>query len=453
MRKKIDATKGHLVKLIFIYTIPIILSTILQNLFQVADKAVLGNMAGSNAVASIGATGTVTSLIISGAVGLSSGSAIILARYVGQGNAEKIRHTIHTSLITSVFLGLIVAAAGFYLAPIFLTATKCPAACYDGALIYMRIYLAAAPATLLYNYGSAILRTLGDTQRPLAYIGIAGIINVVLNVILCLILPQKVAAVAIATVVSKIISAGLVLWNLCHIEGELRLRLFHIRFASSAFAQILRFGIPAAISQLVLPLGNLQITTAINSFGVDAIAGSSAASSIHVVLAAITGGFGVAATTFIGQNLGAKNTERVKKSFWYLMGFSVLIAGTLGVLVYLSGEFWLGIILGSSATAAIAYGMMRLFYVVLFLFVSGANAILNHALQAFGYSLFTSITNIAFTLVFRVLWMQFVYPKSPKFETVMLCFTVSWILNMLLYAVFFSIVYFRYTRKGIYKKI
>ena len=184
MLKKVDATKGPLLKLIFIYTIPLILSTILQNLFEVADKAVLGNMAGSVAVAAIGATGTVTSLIISGAVGLSTGTSIILARYIGQKNDEKIRTTIDTSLIAGVSLGLIVAVAGFFVAPLFLTATKCPAECYDGALIYMRIYLAAAPASLLYNYGSAILRTLGDTQRPLVYISIAGVVNVVLNVIL-----------------------------------------------------------------------------------------------------------------------------------------------------------------------------------------------------------------------------------------------------------------------------
>jgi Na+-driven multidrug efflux pump len=178
--KKVDATQGSLVKLIFIYTIPLILSTILQSLFSIADKAVLGNMAGPSAVAAIGATGTVTELIINGAVGLSAGTAIVLARFVGQKDEKNIRETIDTSLITSVAFGLIVAVAGFILAPVFLTLTNCPEECYGGALIYMRIYLSAAPATLLYNYGSAILRTLGDTKRPLAYITVAGAVNVVL---------------------------------------------------------------------------------------------------------------------------------------------------------------------------------------------------------------------------------------------------------------------------------
>ena len=160
MRKKVDATQGSLPKLILLYTVPIILSSILQALFNIADKAVLGNMAGTNAVASIAATGTISTLIINGAIGLSTGTAIVLARFVGQKDNKKIRATIDTSIITSIVIGCIVAVAGYFLAPIFLTATNCPESCYDGAVIYMRIVIAAAPVTLLYNFGSAILRTL-----------------------------------------------------------------------------------------------------------------------------------------------------------------------------------------------------------------------------------------------------------------------------------------------------
>ncbi len=452
MAKKVDATRGNLVKLIFVYTIPLILSTILQNFFSIADKAVLGNMAGSVAVAAIGTTTVVTLLIINGAVGLSTGTAIILARYIGQKDNEKIQKTIDTSFITGILLGAVVALAGVLFVPAFLTATGCPDECYRDAVIYTRIYLAAAPATLVYNYGSAILRTLGDTQRPLFYITAAGIVNVVLNVILCLVLPQKVLAVAIATAVSNILSAVLVLWRLSHLS-EISFSVHKMRFHSGTFIQILRFGIPASISLLVLPLGNLQIVTAINSYGVDAVAGSSAATSVQTIAGAFSDGFSTAATTFIGQNIGAKNAARVKRSFWYLLGFNVLISGSLGVLLYFTGRFWLGIIVGSTAVAAIDYGMQRLFFVTLFSFIAAINATLSHALQAFGYPLFTSITNIAFTLGFRILWMQLVYPLFPMFSTVMLCFLVSWILNMLLYAVFFTIVYIRYSKTGKCKKI
>lgn len=453
MAKKVDATTGNLTKLIFLYALPLIFSTILQNLFNLADKAVLGNMAGSTAVASIGATGVVSSLIINGAVGLSTGTSIILARFVGQKDKEKIKQTIDTSLITGVLIGTVLAVAGVLFTPLILTATGCPAECYDGAVLYMRIILSGAPATLLYNYGSAILRTLGDTRKPLLYITIAGVVNVGLNVILCLILPQKVMAVAIATVISKIISVILVLRRIARFDKDVPIHFSTMRFHFHTFTQILRFGIPSSLSNLMFPLANLQIVPAINSFGVDAIAGNSAATSVQALASAFCDSFAITTTTFVGQNIGAKQPERVKKSFWLLLGFNILITGSIGTFLCLSGRLWLGLILGASETMAIEYGMTRLFYICLFIFILAANKTLSHALQAFGYPMFTSFSNVAFTLGFRVLWMFLVYPKFPTFGMIMLCFVVSWTLNMILYTVFFTVVYRRYTKKGICKKI
>ena len=453
MAKKVDATTGNLTKIIFTYTLPLIFSTILQNMFSIADKAVLGNMAGSTAVAAIGATTVISNLIINGAVGLSTGTSIILARFVGQKNTEKIKQTIDTSLITAILIGTALAILGIVFSPMILTATNCPAECYDDAVLYMRIVLAGTPATLFYNYGSAILRTLGDTQKPLLYITIAGIVNVGLNVILCLILPQKVMAVAIATLASKIISIVLLIKRIARFDEKISFHLLRMRPHLPTFIQIIRFGIPTSLSNLMVPLSNLQITPAINSFGVAAVAGNSAATSIQGIASTFSSGFSIATTTFVGQNIGAKQPERVKQSFWCLLGFNFLITGTLGVLFYLSGRFWLGVILGASETAAIEYGMIRLFYVCLFIFVLAINNILSHALQAFGYPLFTSISSISFTLGFRVLWMLLVYPKFPTINTIMFCYLVSWVLNMILYATFFTVVYRRYTKKGICKKI
>ena len=451
--KRIDATKGPLTKQLFTYTIPLVLSTILQNFFNVADKAVLGNMAGTVAVASIAATGTISSLIISGAVGLSTGTAIVLARFVGARDEKNIRSTIDTSLITAFFFGLIVAVAGFFLTPVFLTATGCPAECYEGALLYMRITLAAAPATLLYNYGSAVLRSLGDTQRPLVYVTVAGVVNVVLNILLCLVLSQKVVAVAVATVASNVVSCFLVLRRLARIEDSAKVVFSRMRFEFSAFMRVFRFGIPASISSLVLPLGNLQITAAINSYGAEAIAGHSAAISVENFVHAFVTGFGSSSMTFIGQNIGAQKVDRVKKSFWLCLLYGTLLAGSLGVLTYLSGEFWLGIILGRSAAAAIEYGMLRLFYVILFVFLYAISNVLTGALKSFGYPMLTSITNIFFNLGFRVFWMMCIYPLNVKFSTVMQCYTVSWVLNLIFYLIFFVVVYRRYTKTGVCKKI
>jgi Na+-driven multidrug efflux pump len=155
----------------------------------------------------------------------------------------------------------------------------------------------------------------------------------------------------------------------------------------------------------------------------------------------------------MGQNLGANNSSRVKRSFWYILLINLLITGSLGLFLYLTGEFWIGLIIGRASTVAIEHGVIRSFYVTLFMFVYAINAVLSHALLAFGYSMLTSISNIAFNLVFRVLWMQLIYPQNPVFSTIPLCFTYSWIFNMIFYAIFFLFVYVRYVKKGIYKKV
>ena len=452
--KKVDATRGSMIKAIFTFSIPLIMSTIAQDLFTVADKAVLGQLAGSAALAAVGATGAVTSLVINGAVGISTGTTIVLARFWGKRDEENIRSTIDTALITAVGLGVLVALLGFFLAPLFLTMTNCPEECFDGALLYIRIYLSAAPITLFYNYASAILRTMGDTQRPLIYILIGGVVNVVLNVILCFILPQKVAAVAIATVASKLVSGLLAARRLCSLEEDYaRVVIHRMRFDFTSFSRIIRFGIPTAISNLVLPLGNLQITTAINSYGVEAIAGSSAAVSVCAVAYAFSSGFSSATSTFMGQNIGAKKRDRVKSAFWCSAAMNIMITGSVGVLLFLTCKLWLGMIVGFGKTTEIGYGMLRMSYVCLPVIIHALNASMGGAIQAFGYAGIRSISNVAFNLGFRVIWMQFIYPLNQTFGMVMQCFLVSWLLNMIFYAILFSVIYPRYMKKGLCKKV
>ena len=286
------------------------------------------------------------------------------------------------------------------------------------------------------------------------YILTGGVVNVGLNVILCFILPQKVAAVAIATVASKLTSGLMVAKRLCSLEEDYaRVSIRNMRFDFESFSRIFRFGIPTAISNLVLPLGNLQIASAINSYGVNAIAGNSAGVSICSVAYAFSTGFSASTSTFIGQNIGAKKPERVKKAFICSATMNVLSSGLVGVLLFLPGRFWIGMIIGFDEISAINYGMIRLSYVCLPVFINGINSSLGGAIQAFGYASLRSISNVAFNLGFRVIWMQLIYPFNPTFSMVMLCFLVSWLLNMLFYAGIFSVVFTRYMKKGICKKV
>ena len=245
-KQNVDATTGSLLQKIIIYSIPLLLTTLIQQLFNAVDIIVLGNMADTAAVASVAATTSVISLIVTAFVGIATGTRVVLARFIGARDEKNIRAVTDTSLIGAVVLGVVIAVVGFIFAPWFLQITNCPPECYNGALIYVRIYVSAAPFILLYNFGSAVMTADGDTQRPLYYIMIGGATNVVLNIILCLILPQKVIAVATATVASQIIGAVLVFRRLTLTETICRVRISNMRFSFSALGKVLASGLPMA---------------------------------------------------------------------------------------------------------------------------------------------------------------------------------------------------------------
>ena len=449
--KRIDATKGSIVKLIVLYALPLVISTLIQTLFNAVDVVVLGNMASSVAVASVGATTTIVHLLVNTFIGLASGTKIILAHQIGARDHEGVDKTVGTSLISAVVIGVIISVVGFFLTPVFLNATDCPVDCYDGARLYLRIYVCSAPAIMLYNFGSAILSSSGDTQRPMYYIMLCGLLNVGLNIILCLILPEKVAAVAIATAASQILGAALVMRRLCTMQGIGRVVLSKIKWYGASFGRIMRYGVPIALSNALYPLANLQIQTAINSYGVSAIAGNSAASTIEGFASAFNSAMGTTTTTFMGQNLGAEKPDRVKASFTKSLLICVLCSLVMGVTIFSTGRFWLGLIL-TDDPSAIHYGMVRMFFITLFVCVSGSNSVIGHALQAFGFSTFSAANSMISIFGFRMIWMNFVYPYHQSFECLMACFLVSWCFMLLCNIVVFSLVYARY-KKGRLKAI
>ncbi len=448
-RKTIDATQGPILKLIILYSIPLIIGTLIQTLFNAVDVAILGNMADSTSVASVGATTAIYYLLVSGFVGIASGLKILLARYIGAQDTKRIFDSVGTSLIFSFVFGIVIAILGFFLSPIFLDLTKCPADCYEGAVIYLKIYLLSAPAILLYNFGSSVITANGDTQRPLYYMLSGGVLNLVLNIILCLILPQKVVAVAVATAVSQIFSAVLTVRRIFKLYD---LKLTNIPFSFTSLSAMLRFGIPLAVTNALYPLANLQIQSAINSFGSAAVAGSSAATNLEGIASAFTSSFATAASVFISQNIGANLPDRVKKSFFHNLWLGIAFGLVLGFSLYFTGEFWLSILLGSDSAEAVEFGMVRTFFVTFVYFIAAANGVLGNAIQAFGYPIVSSISSIFCVLVFRIIWMNFVYPAFPNFYCLNACFTVSWLLLLLCNIVFTTIFFKRYL-KGKYKHL
>lgn len=445
----IDATEGSIFKKILLYTYPLILSMLIQTLFNAVDIVVLGNFADNNAVASVGATTTIVHLVVNSFIGFSNGAKILLARLFGARDEEGIHKMADTSLVTGVVIGILVAIVGMIYAPDFLRLTKCPEECFEGAALYIRIYAAAAPAIMLYNFGSSILNASGDTQRPLYYIIAGGSLNVILNIVLCLILPEKVAAVAIATVAAQVLGALLVTRRLTKMETYGRLSLAHITFSGRSLSQVLRFGLPLALNNALYPFANLQITASINSFGVAATAGNAAAATLEGVVTSFVSPFGATVATFASQNIGAKKPDRVKKSVFHCLWLAVLVGLVCGASTYLLAEnVLLPLILGAD-TVAISYGVIRLFWVNAFYFIVGVNMVLGGAVQAHGYSVAPAVNSIVGVLIFRYAWMWWIYPRYETYDWLVSCFTVSWTIVMLMNIGWFAFVSLKHREKNI----
>ena len=449
--KKLDATKGPIISKLLTYSFPLILSTLVQSLFNAVDVAVLGNMASSEAVASVGATTSVVSLLVNLFVGFASGSKILLARFLGERSEEKVRKTADTAVLLSVISGMLVAALGWFLSPALLQVLKCPADCFDGAVLYLRVYLLAAPAILLYNYCSAILTSAGNTRSPLVYMLLGGSLNLVLNILLCLILPNKVLAVALATVASQVLGALLTLRRLCSGRDSIHVHLKKLRWSNTFFKKILANGLPLGLVNILYPLGSLQIQSALNSYGVSAIAGNSASITLENITSAFHGNLSSGTGVFIGQNLGAQEHKRVKRCFLHGLWISTLTSGLVGNALFVTGRFWVGLIVPDDPLA-VEFALIRMQYILALQFISGCNGVLSHFLQNFGYSFLSSLNSIVCVLGFRVVWMTWIYPLKPTFHMLMACFLVSWLLMLVTNTVMFTVVYARY-RKGKYRML
>jgi Na+-driven multidrug efflux pump len=305
----------------------------------------------------------------------------------------------------------------------------------------MSIYFAAAPAIMLYNFGSNVLQVSGDSQRPLYYMMISGSLNVVLNFVLCIIMEEKVAAVAIATAASQILGAFLVLRRISVIEGDCKLRIRGSRFNWRSFKLLMVNGLPIGFSSALYSLANLQIQTALNSFGAEAIAGNSATINVEGIMNSIAvAPWSSAIGVFVGQNVGAGNKKRVKQSIIVGLSVSIGLALFFGAIVILFSAPLLSLFVGGGE--AVRYGQIRMLYIILPYAIAALNGMLANSIQAFGYSIFSTVNSILSVFVFRMFWMNFIYPLCPTFHVLMQCFLVSWTLTALVNLIFFFYIYY-----------
>ena len=443
--KKPTITEGKIVSAMLLFALPIALSTLLQSLFSMADIVIVRMMADNIAVAAIGATAQIVSLIITSMVGIASGVNVILARFVGAREDERCRRMVSTSLITGLGIGVVCALLCLLLHTPLLRLTDCPEECFAGATTYLVIYALSAPLIMIYNFAATVLRVNGDTTSPSLYLVLSGAANVAVNVILCLLMEDKVAAVAISTALSQLLAATLAMRKLMKLDGPCRFSLRHLCFDFSLCTKIFWYGIPSAVVHAMYPISNLLIQTEINGWGASAIAGSTAASNIFTIPSSVSGSLATATAVFAGQNIGAEQPERVTKSITYGFLLGAGISGALGVLVWIFGTPLSAIFVGSDALA-IEISMKKIFYTMLPYFVAALNTVLNNVITTFGYASFTMVKNILTTLVYRLFWMNLIYPLSPGPDLLFFCFTTSWAVDLLIGVAVFLVVLRRYRR-------
>lgn len=448
-----NLTTGKVTPTIFRFCIPLIFGTLLQILFNITDQIVLGQMAGTLAVAAVGACGSAVHLVINFFAGMGAAVTILLSRSMGENDREKSADIISTSVFSSLLLGLIGLGVGLACARPLLLLTKCPEECFRDALLYLTIYYLATPVIVIYNFGASALRAMGDSRRPTVYLTIGGVLNVILNIVLCLILSRKVAAVAIATLTSQAVAAFLTVRRLCRLEEkDLRFRPAKRIWKAGLFGKILRYGLPIALVDSVYPIANLQIQTNVNSFGPLAMAGFTAAAGINSIISCIPTGFSHTANATIGQNLGAGNRRRVYQFFWlgllYMTALTVLASG----LVYFFHEPLISLYSRDAAAEVIFYGADYIKAATIFYFICAVNAMFGKVLGTFGYAAFAAGSSILSIVVFRPIWIATAYGHFKTFFVLMLCFPVSWTVLLLLQIVLLLIVFGRY-RHGKLKKL
>ncbi len=441
-KKEIDMLNGPLAGKIIFFALPLAFSSILQQLFNSADVAVVGHFCGDNSLAAVGANVAIVGVFVNLIVGLSVGPNAALANLIGGKRKEEIKEMIHTVIAFGFLLGIGLAITGIIIVKAILEASGTPEEIMDLALLYIRIYFLGMPFIVLYNFAAGVLRSFGDTKRPMYVLILTGLVNVVLNLFFVIICGLDVAGVAIATDIANFISAALLLLFLCREQEEFRLDLRKLCIKKKSLKKVLQIGIPTGISGSVFSISNIFVQSGINSFGADAIGGSSLALNFELFVYYVCSAFSQAAITFMSQNFGAGNIKRCNKILLTCMGLGFLFSETLAIIFIIGEKHFVYLYTTSSAVAAYAY--IRMNYVCALDGLCTTYDVSGSGMRALGKSIEPAVVTILGTVVFRIIWMFTVFRYFKTFESLMSVYVASWLLTG-------GIITFLYAR--LYKKL
>lgn len=435
---EIDMTNGPIFTKILAFSVPLMLTGILQLLFNAADVIVVGKFAGSVALAAVGSTGSLINLLVNVFIGISTGANVLTARFFGSQDRERMHRCVHTAMLLSGILGLFIGVVGAFLSGELLKLMNTDPEVLPLSTLYLRIYFIGVPATVVYNFGAAILRAIGDTDRPLRFLFVSGVINVVLNLITVICLNMSVAGVAIATAVSQYVSAFLVVMCLCRSEGAYRLSLGKLSLHKDMVGQIFAIGLPAGLQSSIFSISNVIIQSTINSFGYVVMAGSSASANVEGFVYVAMNSVYHAALCFTSQNIGAKKYDRLNKVIVSCVVTDLLIGVTLSALAYGFGPQLLSLyISGGDADrdAVIAAGMNRMAFVCAPYFLCGLMEVFCGLLRGMGKAWTPLVISALGSCVLRIVWVYTVFAANPTLDTLFISYPISWALTALTHSV------------------
>lgn len=439
-RKEVDMLQGNLLKNIILFSIPVMLSGILQLLFNACDLIVVGRFAGDNALAAVGSTSALTSLLVNVFMGISIGANVCVAKAIGSKNKEKAEKTVHTAILFSLIAGLFVMLLGIFCSNFFLRLLDTNIEVLDDATLYLQIYFSGAIFNLLYNYGAAILRAKGETQKPLEYLFIAGITNVVLNIFFVTVLNMDVDGVALATIASQAISAFLVIRLLMKTEGYTNLDLKKLKIDGTSLKEMIYIGLPAGIQGSLFSISNVFIQKAVNSLGSTAIvAGNTASSNIGGFIYTSMNAVYQACISFTSQNYGAKNLKRCKDVLYKCLICVTVIGITIGGLAVLFGEPLLSIYVTSDE--ALKQGFIRLKIVALTYFLCGIADVIVGGMRGYGKSIVPMVISIIGICGFRIYWIYTAFKMNPTARVLYYSYPLSWLITSIMNIVAYRIIY------------
>ena len=433
-----DMTTGSLLPKVLAFSGPLVLTGVLQLLYNAADVVVVGRFSGATALAAVGSTGSLINLLVNVFMGLSVGASVVIARAYGAGDYDRIQNGVHTAITVAAISGLLVGAVGVLFGRPLLELMGSPEDVIDEATLYIQIYFMGMPFNMLYNFGAAILRAVGDTRRPLYYLSIAGVINVLLNLVLVILFHMGVAGVAIATVISQAVSMALVLICLVRSEGAIHLNWRKLHINTMQLKQIARVGLPAGFQGSLFSISNVMIQSAVNSFGSMVVAGNSAAANLEGFVYTAMNAIYQADLTFASQNMGAGKYRRVRRGMWVCLGTVTVIGLALGMIFLAAGPTLLG--LYNEDPLVIEFGMKRMSIILPTYFLCGLMDTMVGQLRGIGYSIMPMIVSLTGACLLRIVWIMTIFAVYHTQTALYISYPISWLATFLVHMLCYMVV-------------